>query len=158
RIVVRKHVVETGFKTRKAAAGFNLSVSYVFRAEFGQLSHKFTLFVIELGWSGDVQHDLHVATAAALETMGPQALHGDHMARLSTGFNGECFFTVKGFNFNLRTQRRSSHRDGHCCMEVIAFTREDIVITNADFRSDEHTTELQSRFDIVCRLLIETKK
>src|SRR5699024_11940952 len=27
-----------------------------------------------------------------------------------------------------------------------------------DFRSEEHTSELQSRFDIVCRLLLEKKK
>src|SRR5699024_12010449 len=26
-----------------------------------------------------------------------------------------------------------------------------------DFRSEEHTSELQSRFDLVCRLLLETK-
>src|SRR5207249_11819617 len=28
----------------------------------------------------------------------------------------------------------------------------------ADFRSEEHTSELQSRFDLVCRLLLEKKK
>src|SRR5699024_10360915 len=28
----------------------------------------------------------------------------------------------------------------------------------ADGRSEEHTSELQSRFDLVCRLLLETKK
>src|SRR5207249_5628125 len=27
-----------------------------------------------------------------------------------------------------------------------------------DFRSEEHTSELQSRFDLVCRLLLEKKK
>src|SRR5207249_10903846 len=27
-----------------------------------------------------------------------------------------------------------------------------------DVRSEEHTSELQSRFDLVCRLLLETKK
>src|SRR5699024_12576895 len=29
---------------------------------------------------------------------------------------------------------------------------------NADSRSEEHTSELQSRFDLVCRLLLEKKK
>src|SRR5699024_11362186 len=29
--------------------------------------------------------------------------------------------------------------------------------TDADFRSEEHTSELQSRFDLVCRLLLEKK-
>src|SRR5699024_11283905 len=28
----------------------------------------------------------------------------------------------------------------------------------ADLRSEEHTSELQSRFDLVCRLLLEKKK
>src|SRR5437868_10645893 len=28
----------------------------------------------------------------------------------------------------------------------------------AEFRSEEHTSELQSRFDLVCRLLLEKKK
>src|SRR5438067_4791125 len=32
----------------------------------------------------------------------------------------------------------------------------DVVITHA--RSEEHTSELQSRFDLVCRLLLEKKK
>src|SRR5699024_8586687 len=31
-------------------------------------------------------------------------------------------------------------------------------IFNRYFRSEEHTSELQSRFDIVCRLLLEKKK
>src|SRR6266513_6559455 len=30
--------------------------------------------------------------------------------------------------------------------------------TEAHLRSEEHTSELQSRFDIVCRLLLEKKK
>src|SRR5207249_11238263 len=29
---------------------------------------------------------------------------------------------------------------------------------NASLRSEEHTSELQSRFDLVCRLLLEKKK
>src|SRR5438067_9603371 len=31
-------------------------------------------------------------------------------------------------------------------------------IVNAQKRSEEHTSELQSRFDLVCRLLLEKKK
>src|SRR5438067_6126098 len=30
--------------------------------------------------------------------------------------------------------------------------------TSGSFRSEEHTSELQSRFDLVCRLLLEKKK
>src|SRR5437868_12243538 len=33
-----------------------------------------------------------------------------------------------------------------------------IVATKANDRSEEHTSELQSRFDLVCRLLLEKKK
>src|SRR5699024_11323724 len=32
------------------------------------------------------------------------------------------------------------------------------LITPAPIRSEEHTSELQSRFDLVCRLLLEKKK
>src|SRR5699024_11400581 len=39
-------------------------------------------------------------------------------------------------------------------------TRIDLIITYLTFslRSEEHTSELQSRFDLVCRLLLEQKK
>src|SRR5207249_11258982 len=34
-----------------------------------------------------------------------------------------------------------------------------LLLLNAErFRSEEHTSELQSRFDLVCRLLLEKKK
>src|SRR5699024_12143932 len=32
------------------------------------------------------------------------------------------------------------------------------LVSTVPLRSEEHTSELQSRFDIVCRLLLETKK
>src|SRR5699024_11513753 len=32
------------------------------------------------------------------------------------------------------------------------------IIECIDYRSEEHTSELQSRFDLVCRLLLEKKK
>src|SRR5437868_12725690 len=32
------------------------------------------------------------------------------------------------------------------------------LVGNTQFRSEEHTSELQSRFDLVCRLLLEKKK
>src|SRR5699024_12028511 len=34
----------------------------------------------------------------------------------------------------------------------------EILLITADVRSEEHTSELQSRFDLVCRLLLEKKK
>src|SRR5699024_11461698 len=32
------------------------------------------------------------------------------------------------------------------------------IVTDEGYRSEEHTSELQSRFDLVCRLLLEKKK
>src|SRR5699024_11844222 len=37
-------------------------------------------------------------------------------------------------------------------------TKNKILIVDDVYRSEEHTSELQSRFDIVCRLLLEKKK
>src|SRR5699024_11255454 len=37
-------------------------------------------------------------------------------------------------------------------------TYEQHILTRLKERSEEHTSELQSRFDIVCRLLLEKKK
>src|SRR5438067_7353567 len=36
--------------------------------------------------------------------------------------------------------------------------RFDVAVIGAGPRSEEHTSELQSRFDLVCRLLLEKKK
>src|SRR5207249_11652946 len=37
----------------------------------------------------------------------------------------------------------------------IAAITTDAAFQNGDYRSEEHTSELQSRFDLVCRLLLE---
>src|SRR5437868_11629000 len=45
-------------------------------------------------------------------------------------------------------------------LTVLAFTgcsKRDVVVSE-NYRSEEHTSELQSRFDLVCRLLLEKKK
>src|SRR5699024_12614423 len=42
--------------------------------------------------------------------------------------------------------------------EQVNFTRGFIFYKASCFRSEEHTSELQSRFDLVCRLLLEKKK
>src|SRR2546427_4566258 len=39
-----------------------------------------------------------------------------------------------------------------------AFGRVDVVVNNAGIRSEEHTSELQSQSNIVCRLLLLKKK
>src|SRR5437868_10090668 len=45
------------------------------------------------------------------------------------------------------------HRHGHGIGGELAAAR-----AHAGTRSEEHTSELQSRFDLVCRLLLEKKK
>src|SRR5699024_12418904 len=42
--------------------------------------------------------------------------------------------------------------------EARAWRQYSTIINAAAYRSEEHTSELQSRFDLVCRLLLEKKK
>src|SRR5690625_7619065 len=42
--------------------------------------------------------------------------------------------------------------------EIVYITMKDILGTNERFRSEEHTSELQSRGHLVCRLLLEKTK
>src|SRR5438067_9798227 len=42
--------------------------------------------------------------------------------------------------------------------ERVLHERQQAVVGDAGDRSEEHTSELQSRFDLVCRLLLEKKK
>src|SRR2546430_13396285 len=49
-----------------------------------------------------------------------------------------------------RTGNRACAKDGLSVRHVIAWTD--------DFRSEEHTSELQSQSNLVCRLLLEKKK
>src|SRR5699024_11913337 len=59
--------------------------------------------------------------------------------RYPSGFAGMCFATVSGLGVWWTV----------CCLLVVALW---------PLRSEEHTSELQSRFDLVCRLLLEKKK
>src|SRR5699024_8044234 len=46
-----------------------------------------------------------------------------------------------------------------CGIDTVAdFRRADMAAAGQGARSEEHTSELQSRFDLVCRLLLEKKK
>src|SRR5438067_3878397 len=45
-----------------------------------------------------------------------------------------------------------------CLQTVSANSRSAISVSVGARRSEEHTSELQSRFDLVCRLLLEKKK
>src|SRR5207249_10663805 len=54
----------------------------------------------------------------------------------------------------LRCNCRGDWSDGCRCEFLLAHKNQMIV----NGRSEEHTSELQSRFDLVCRLLLEKKK
>src|SRR5699024_11735116 len=51
---------------------------------------------------------------------------------------------------------RLLHREGH--QHVIVFQTDLLDLADLQARSEEHTSELQSRFDLVCRLLLEKNK
>src|SRR5207249_6253199 len=51
---------------------------------------------------------------------------------------------------------RHDHRA--LCEELGDFVFEAVFLAQLESRSEEHTSELQSRFDLVCRLLLEKKK
>src|SRR5207249_5911365 len=61
-----------------------------------------------------------------------------------------------------RRPRRSAGRPPQIAVRLAGATFERTVPRDAaiaqDCRSEEHTSELQSRFDLVCRLLLEKKK
>src|SRR5689334_24316978 len=57
----------------------------------------------------------------------------------------------------LRRQKRRL-RDTSDVLRISTGDRSDIDVALQDFRSEEHTSELQSQFHLVCRLLLEKKK
>src|SRR5437868_15359601 len=59
--------------------------------------------------------------------------------------------------FPYTTLFRSLHLLVHHHLELIAKDANAVEIL-LEARSEEHTSELQSRFDLVCRLLLEKKK
>src|SRR5699024_12854881 len=69
---------------------------------------------------------------------------------------GDTRYTVNGFTFGgLATQVAFAAAEATTGEKTGAAANVDYVMT---LRSEEHTSELQSRFDLVCRLLLEKKK
>src|SRR5699024_12112861 len=54
----------------------------------------------------------------------------------------------------------SIREGGLLCQKCVHLDQHSVPLTNVlvKLRSEEHTSELQSRFDLVCRLLLEKKK
>src|SRR5438874_3181421 len=71
------------------------------------------------------------------------------------------FRSDRGFHGISHPYRLNSHRS-NCASNAIALGLKSILFTNRArlrlMRSEEHTSELQSRRDLVCRLLLEKKK
>src|SRR5947209_11197659 len=54
--------------------------------------------------------------------------------------------------------RLGGHRGGHALLHRLGRRPASVPADGADARSEEHTSELQSRQYLVCRLLLEKKK
>src|SRR5699024_11860420 len=54
-------------------------------------------------------------------------------------------------------ERRASDFEGLDDKPFSDFDEHDLLVLQKAIRSEEHTSELQSRFDLVCRLLLETQ-
>src|SRR5437868_14459506 len=84
---------------------------------------------------------------------------GDAMGAAADGFY--IFFYCDGFVADLHSfpTRRSSDLAGWTaeCLHLSSVRAQGRAVA-AFYRSEEHTSELQSRFDLVCRLLLEKKK
>src|SRR5699024_11459312 len=71
-------------------------------------------------------------------------------------------FTVTGF-WVANQPNNASFNILHAAREIVQGKAVNVVVQGVDGeiaadRSEEHTSELQSRFDLVCRLLLEKKK
>src|SRR5688572_32320822 len=58
--------------------------------------------------------------------------------------------------FRSTSMRIRTHGDYH--LGQLLYTGNDFMITDFEGRSEEHTSELQSQSNLVCRLLLEKKK
>src|SRR5699024_12754140 len=92
------------------------------------------------------------------------ASHSPFLCPSST-CSASFFFSCHGDHRDLHSfpTRRSSDLDGHRqqddgCVQAHSLGLQDWLQHIAQGRSEEHTSELQSRFDLVCRLLLEKKK
>src|SRR5699024_11859310 len=62
---------------------------------------------------------------------------------------------AKGFGMNILYHNRTRKFEAEDELNVVYASFDELIKRS---RSEEHTSELQSRFDLVCRLLLEKKK
>src|SRR5207249_6351281 len=81
-----------------------------------------------------------------------------HVTRFSAMLNGPQFAAaVQAHASQFDTLLRNQNTDWFGLVSRTGWGQEhNLVLSGA--RSEEHTSELQSRFDLVCRLLLEKKK
>src|SRR5699024_11779304 len=66
---------------------------------------------------------------------------------------------LPGVNILVKGTTTGTSTDAEGNYELTVSSLQDtLVFSFIGYRSEEHTSELQSRFDLVCRLLLETKK
>src|SRR5699024_11676409 len=74
-------------------------------------------------------------------------------------FRCRCFWCVHLFSwaYSVSFSKRATNSNVPFRKSINDFKRANSKITFRKKRSEEHTSELQSRFDLVCRLLLEKK-
>src|SRR5699024_11960597 len=96
------------------------------------------------------------------------AIHGDLRIALNTleiaakstpkNSKGNIVLTLEIIEECMQRKALIQDKDGDAHYDVISALQKSIRGSDVDAaRSEEHTSELQSRFDIVCRLLLEKK-
>src|SRR5699024_12553545 len=100
----------------------------------------------------------HIAHVQLVLFLSPRPLPSSTLFPYTTLFRSHQAHGARGSYFRLQERRRASlpdqqpegQRDRAC-----GAPRRKLIFRGA--RSEEHTSELQSRFDLVCRLLLEKK-
>src|SRR5699024_11556219 len=92
------------------------------------------------------------ATAAATETN----IFIRRVSRKERGVKADSVLIVTIFSCQQRVRHSEKIREQ--LTQVSGRKQHKYGLNCCDMRSEEHTSELQSRFDLVCRLLLEKKK
>src|SRR5439155_5935959 len=100
-----------------------------------------------------------VAPESEDDRYGPRRCLGRQRRRLTTGRSNHCNLTADQFGSELGQSIVAAFCPTILYCDVLTFEIADLAQTLAKrLRSEEHTSELQSRGHLVCRLLLEKKK
>ena len=101
--------------------------SISFPVESDELFEDFFLALIQLGGDFDRNLDVLIAFSVPVQMMNPHAAHGEDLAALGAGGNGELFGSVQSGNFNLFSQSCLGERDGNLAENIILMPFEKIM-------------------------------